>query len=197
MQLPEPDLEQDLDRCTTLQEVVARVDDSIANGPYPTQGGKLRGNDDAQDLMLIVAMDKQKKVAWIQSKRIKVDGEIKASLVGIDLSTIEKIQKSLDEKKRFGLLDSLSGPYYTKNVWHRFIVYRNETHRPRAEALSFLVQKYNAEVDKIIKLDNRDAQALFHARIGLLLGYTVNDVALYLEHHQFSWPELTKASLNT
>jgi hypothetical protein len=184
----------------TVNDVMDMVDDLIRKGPPVSSILPQALPEQSKDPMLDVVdvAEGRKQLAWIRSNKIiDKDRNIITSDDGIDPEMLFEYVRMLGTDKPCGYIDLDRGDSTTEFKWHRFIMYNrgiNKQHNSEifASTLGFLIIKnrQNAEDDnKFMEwLQDENEVALYHTRVKILTGYSLEDVAVYVELNGWKWP---------
>jgi hypothetical protein len=175
----------------------------------------------ALDMFVANIKNSGKRICWTKSTVIERDGYIIESSVKItpcDSVMPSLVAKLCKSNPSYDYIDIPEGGPIDMHKFHRFVVYNKYTPpsgspeeieeeakrytriaRCRAEALVQYVNDIHqmkdgegSEYDTWLM--SKKSQAMYHIVVGLLLGYTFNDISEFLHTNKMKWPV---AKINT
>lgn len=176
-----------LDACTTEEELLNTVDEILCYGwdlvsvPTPQQyaGGRVRG-DRPEILDVFDVVQGRRTMAWISSREPRYHDQLIKTLESLDLCAQE--EKTKDDNV------FIAGEVFTIQGIVLLKVTKKDAPRLRASLSQRLVEENRAFEESLARSNAAPPvwfnRYLYHARIGILLGYHINDIMFFL--HRFA-----------
>lgn len=166
-----------LDRCIDI------LYDRIYRSAPPTsdKGSSLHDNTDPES-DLNDLNEGRKKIAWIPASSI-------INLTGAEIVNAQDARSYTSQELRdrgFGVEDISRGDFNLPTFYNRWIVYSSSKYEWRAKLLGYYVKKIR---DSMAAYPEGVNLPEYHIVVGILLGYSDEDLVRYLSENGYVWPE--------